>query len=90
MKRFAKQIVEEGSTSVRAEFDRALAPELGSVYDALDVAIAAEMAEDARLFDWPAADQKQKAFALAAFRKVINDILGSVETLRAGYFDLCQ
>lgn len=90
MQRFARKVVEEQSTSVRADFDRALATELGEVYDAIDAAIAAEMAEDARLFDWLAADQKQKALALAAFRKVINDVLGSVENLRTGYFDLCQ
>lgn len=90
MQRFARKVIEEHAPSVRADFDRALASELGAVYDALDAAIAAEMAEDAHLFDWPVADQKQKAFALAAFRKVINDILGAVENLRTGYFDLCQ
>ncbi|OGS33030.1 MAG: hypothetical protein A2218_07815 [Elusimicrobia bacterium RIFOXYA2_FULL_53_38] len=90
MQRFAHKVIEEDAPSVRLEFDQALLRDLGAVYDAIDSALDAEIAEDAQLSAWAAQDLKRKAFVLAAFRKVINDLLGCVENLRAGYFDLCQ
>jgi len=90
MQQFTRRVVEEQAASIRSEFDLNLATELDTLYKAIDAALDAEIAEDASLSDWPANNLKQKAFVLAAFRKVINDLLGCVETLRAGYFDLCQ
>ena len=75
---------------IRSGYDRVLAAELDAFYKVLDAALDAEITEDAKLSDWPDNNLKQKAFVLAAFRKVINDLLGCVEILRAGYCDLCQ
>lgn len=90
MQRYALKAVSKYTPAIRLRFDEALAVELGAAYAAIDTAIDAELAQDARLAKWSGSGLKQKAFVLAAFRKVLNDLLGAIENLRAGYLDLSQ
>jgi hypothetical protein len=82
--------VTEEAPRLRARFDSTLAVENKRVYVAVDLAVRETQRADA-LLPGPADAQKtQQAHCLALTRKSINDIIGSLEMLRAGYFDLSQ
>jgi hypothetical protein len=90
IKQIARKAIEEEAQLTRAEFDGALLAELLHAYAAIDAAYDAESLADVKLLNCGEAVVKQKAFAIAAFRKSLNDLLGCIEMLRSGYFDLAQ
>ena len=86
----AFKVLNEEAPQLRASFDRALAIEIKRVCEAVDLAIQQEKRADALLTGMPQEQKLQQAHCLALIRKNLNDILGSLEILRAGYFDLSQ
>lgn len=86
----AFKAISEEAPQLRARFDSALAVEIKRVCDAVDLAIQEEKRADALLPGLPDEQKLQQGHCLALIRKTINDILGSLEILRTGYFDLSQ
>lgn len=86
----ALKVIGEQTANLRADFDSALAGEIKLVCEAVDLAVQEEKRADALLPGLLGEQKLQQAHCLALIRKNINDILGSLEILRAGYFDLSQ
>lgn len=84
------KVISEEAPQLRARFDTSLATEIKLVCDAVDLAIQETKRADALLLNLVDAQKTQQAHCLALTRKSLNDILGALETLRAGYFDLSQ
>ena len=86
----AIQVINDRAPQVRVDFDSALAAEINRVCEAVDIARQEEKRADALLPGLLEEQKVQQAHCLALTRKGINDILGALEILRAGYFDLSQ
>jgi len=86
----AHKVISDEAPRLRVHFDSMLAKEIALVCEAVDLAMQEEKRADAFLTGLSDEQKTQQAHCLALTRKSINDILGALEILRAGYFDLSQ
>ncbi len=86
----AFKVINEEAPRLRESFDTTFAVEIKRVCEAVDHAIQETKRADALLPGLEDAQKQQQAHCLALIRKNINDILGALEMMRTGYFDLSQ